>query len=203
LLGWYKTLIVAIICIFLSLSGSRAQDTIQYIGSDTLRFEVQDTVFTPKHSPTRAAILSAVMPGMGQIYNKKYWKLPLVYGGLGVCGYFIVHFNNIYNQYLNAYVLYNKNPSNTSVLDGLPLFNKTWDINRQLIFYKDNNRRYRDLNVLIFCGVYVLNIIDATVDAYLFNYDISDDLSLRIQPTMINNFANISSPGLKLSFTFK
>jgi hypothetical protein len=139
---------------------------------------------------------------MGQLYNKKYWKLPLIYGGMGTVGYYIIHFNNLYQQYQHAYVRYNKYGKKDVLVD-LPRFNMDWDINRQLVFYKDNYRRYRDLNVLIMGGIYVLNIIDATVDAYLFNYDISNKISLHIEPTMINNYASLAAPGLKFSFTFR
>jgi hypothetical protein len=169
---------------------------------DTLRTDIKDTVPMFRHSPTRAAILSAVMPGMGQIYNKKYWKLPFIYGGMGTLGYFVVHWNNLYQKYLNAYIHYNKF-KDESVLDGLPNFNKKWDINTQLNWYKDTYRRWRDLCFLFTGAIYMLNIIDATVDAYLFNYDISADLSMRIEPTMINTYARETAPGIKLSFSLR
>jgi hypothetical protein len=185
---------------FLSPQVGKAQDTlhVKVKAQDTLRLDVKDTIFKIRHYPTRAAILSAVLPGSGQIYNKKYWKLPLIYGGMGVLGYYIIHFNNLYQKYLNAYIRYNKF-GDKSLLIGLPKFSETSDINRQLVWYKDNYRRYRDMDVLLLGAVYVLNIIDATVDAYFFNYDISDDLSLRIEPTIINSYASKVTPGLKLS----
>jgi hypothetical protein len=189
---------------FLTIQVGKTQDTLRTEIKDTLRTEIKDTVPMFRHSPTRAAILSAVVPGMGQIYNKKYWKLPLIYGGIGTLGYFVVHWNNLYQKYLNAYIHYNKFNKDESVLDGLPIkINKSWDINTQLNWYKDNYRRWRDLCALFAGAIYVLNIIDATVDAYLFNYDISADLSMRIEPAMINTYARQATPGIRLSFSLR
>jgi hypothetical protein len=179
------------ILFFLTIQVGKSQDTI--------RSDVKDTIVMFSHSPTRAAIMSAVVPGMGQIYNKKYWKVPLVYGGLGTLGYFIIHFNNLYQKYLNAYIQYNKF-GNKLILHDLPNFNFEYpDVNRQLVWYKDTYRRWRDMDIMLFGAVYILNIIDATVDAYLFNYDISEDLSIRIEPTFINTYASKGTPGFKLS----
>jgi hypothetical protein len=175
---------------FLTSFEGKSQDS-------TLRFEVQDTFVKVKHSPTRAALLSAIVPGMGQIYNKKYWKVPLIYGGLGALGYYIVHFNNLHRQYLNAYIQYKKF-GNSEPLYHLPKFAPEYQIEAQLKYYKDTYGRWRDMDVMFFGAVYILNIIDATVDAYLFNYDISEDLSLRIEPALINTYASKGAPGLKL-----
>jgi hypothetical protein len=184
------------------------------IGSaqDTIRFEVKDTLVKIKHSPTRAAMLSAVFPGMGQMYNKRYWKVGVLYAGMGTLVYFIGHFNNLYNDYLNAYIHYNKfgdisplrNLENyKTIYKANPnFFNTKENVNRFLTIYKDNYRRYRDMDVLILAGVYLLNIIDATVDAYFFNYDISNNLSLKVQPALINNQAYSGATfGLKLCFS--
>jgi hypothetical protein len=192
--------------VFLATSVGKTQDTITHVHKDTISQiikdtippEIQDTFVKVHHSPTRAAILSAVMPGMGQIYNKKAWKVPFIYGGLGVLGYYIVKFNNLYLQYQNAYVQYYKF-TNVEILKTLPRFSFENDIKRQLVWYKDTYRRWRDMDVLLFGAVYILNIIDATVDAYLFNYDISQDLSLRLEPTLINTYSFKGTPGLKLS----
>lgn len=168
---------------------------------DTIRFEVSDTLKSLKHSPTRAAILSAVFPGMGQIYNKKYWKVPILYAGLVTTAYFILHFNNLYTDYLNGYINYSKY-KDINAIQHLKKINFNYpDINVQLVFYKDIYRRYRDLDVLIFGGIYLLNIIDATVDAYFFNYDISDDLSMRVQPTYIQGQVNQGAFGIRLCFS--
>lgn len=180
-----------------------AQDSISFQSKDTLRTDISDTVTVKYHSPTRAALLSAVFPGMGQIYNRKYWKLPLVYGGLGTLGYLVVHYNKLYQQYHDAYVQYYKY-GNTEILYTLPKFNMSYSISRQLEFYKKTYRRYRDMDILLFCGVYMLNIIDATVDGYLLNYDISDKLSMHVEPALVNgSLACNPSLGLKLSFDFR
>jgi hypothetical protein len=172
---------------------------------DTLRYDVTDSVVKIVHSPTRAAILSAVFPGMGQIYNKKYWKLIILYGGMGTLGYFINHWDGKYNDYLNGYINFSKYKNRDAIKD-LKYINTSWSdafIISQLKRAKDNYRRWRDLNFLFMFGVYVLNIVDATVDAYFFNYDISDDLSLKVRPAILNGIADKSTFGLKICFTLR
>ena len=143
---------------------------------------------------------------MGQIYNKKYWKLILVYGGLGTFGYFVNHWDSKYNQYLNGYINFSKYKDRRAIQD-LKYINQIAGSDELIIQNleraKDQYRRWRDMNALGFIGIYVLNIVDATVDAYFFNYDISDDLSLKVRPTMLNNIANTSAFGLKLCFTIR
>lgn len=174
--------------------------------SDTLRFNVTDSILKPVHSPTRAAILSAVFPGMGQVYNKKYWKLILVYGGLGAFGYFVNHWDSKYNEYLNGYINFSKYHDRTAI-QHLKYINQIVGSDQLIIDNlrrsKDQYRRWRDLNALGFLGIYILNIVDATVDAYFFNYDISNDLSLKIRPTLLNSVANSGTFGIKLCFTIR
>jgi hypothetical protein len=172
---------------------------------DTLRFDLPDSVVKMIHSPTRAAILSAVFPGMGQIYNKKYWKLIIIYGGMGTLGYFITHWDAKYNDYLNGYINFSKYQNRDAVKDlkYINVLGSDAFITSQLKRAKDNYRRWRDLNVLFMFGVYVLNIVDATVDAYFFHYDISDDLSLKVRPTLLNTIAYQPTFGIKICFTLR
>ena len=124
---------------------------------------------------------------------------------MGTLGYFINHWDGKYNDYLNGYINFSKYKNRDAIKD-LKYINTSWSdafIISQLKRAKDNYRRWRDLNFLFMFGVYVLNIVDATVDAYFFNYDISDDLSLKIRPAILNNIADKSTFGLKICFTLR
>lgn len=144
------------------------------------------------HSPHKATIYSALVPGLGQIYNKKYWKLPIIYGLTGVFIYAFDFNNDQYNKYKNAYA--DLSAEKISDFEG---YTKS-----QVLRLKDGYRRNRDLNVIVLAGIYMLNIIDATVDAHLFDYDISEDLSLNIQPVVNRTFDNQSALGVSCSFSF-
>lgn len=140
----------------------------------------------PEHSPRKATIYSAVLPGMGQIYNKKYWKVPLIYIGFGAFGYFIDWNNDQYVLYRQAYADIVDDDPNTNSFEDLN-FEGRWDGQTQqfttaLQRAKDNARRNRDLVIISTAAFYALNIIDASVDAHLFNFDISDDLTMRWIP---------------------
>ena len=148
------------------------------------------------HSPKKAALYS-LLPGLGQAYNKKYWKIPVVYAGLGTIGYF-AHWNNSnYKLTKTAYLhLDDKDPTKTDYLKlkGIEYYNlenpgdvaklKTAIIRNQAVY-----RRNRDLLFICMFAFYGLNIIDASVDAHLFNFDMGDDLTMNWQPSMmrVNN----------------
>lgn len=147
-------------------------------------------------NPKRAMWLAIVLPGAGQIYNRKYWKLPIVYGGFIGCLYAATWNNQMYHDYQQAYMdIMDDNPQTHSYDQFLHLGKTVDETNiddyRQLFKRrKDYYRRYRDLSIFIMIGVYALSIIDAYVDASLSEFDISDDLSLRIQPAVIKNGAS-------------
>ncbi len=151
-----------------------------------------DSVKTMKpvavHSPRKATIYSAVLPGLGQIYNRKYWKVPIVYGGFVTLGYFINFNNNEYTKYRQAYSDIIDNDPNTNSHMSLKVNpsllkpeNKA-DYTEALRGAKDGWRRNRDLVVIGTAVFYALNIIDASVDAHFFNFDISDDLAIKWAP---------------------
>jgi len=146
------------------------------------------------HSPHKATIYSAVVPGLGQIYNKKYWKLPVIYGLTGIFIYSFDYNNTQYNKYKNAYADFQS--KKITEFEG-------YTDEAIILRIKDNYSRNRDLNVISLAALYLLNILDATVDAHLFYYDISDDLSLNIQPTVKFAVDNQSAYGLSLCFSFK
>ncbi len=145
------------------------------------------------HSPATASILSTLVPGLGQVYNKKYWKVPIVYGGLSTL-YFMVDWNNRrYLRFKNASKLYPHDEFN-----GV----RTRD---ELNIYRDSYRKNRDVCFLGFVAVYVLNILDANVDANFYDWNVDDNLAFRIEPTIINdNFASINytQPAFGLSCKF-
>lgn len=141
----------------------------------------------------RAMWLAIVLPGAGQIYNRKYWKLPIVYGGFVGCAYAMRWNNQMYRDYSQAYMdLMDDDPNTQSYNQFLHLGAKIDESNIQrykTLFKnrKDRFRRWRDLSFFCIVGVYALSIIDAYVDASLSEFDISKDLSLRVEPTIINN----------------
>jgi hypothetical protein len=145
--------------------------------------------------PKRATLL-AIIPGAGQIYNRKYWKLPIFYGGFLGCIYAWRWNNQMYSDYSQAYVdLCDGNPDTDSYNKFLHL-GITIDENNadqyKGIFKsrKDKYRRWRDLSIFVMIGVYALSIIDAYVDASLSKFDISDDLSIEVKPAVINGSDN-------------
>lgn len=154
------------------------KDTINYKEIDPLR-------------PTKAAFYSAMLPGLGQAYNKKYWKIPIVYGAIGASLYFYLSNNTKYNSFRDAY---------KQRLLGIPdqyfgVFDDTRLIAGQR-FYQRN----RDLSLLICVALYALNIVDANVDAHLIQFNVSDKLSFQpeVYPNQINN-----KPNVGLTFNYK
>lgn len=148
-----------------------------------------------KPNPTKATLL-ALVPGMGQIYNRKYWKLPIVYGAFMGCYYAISWNNENYTDYKQAYfdIMSTDPKTNDSWRDFIPGGNRMTEEEQNtkiedtqfvslLKRNKDSFRRYRDLSIIITVGVYAISIIDAYVDAQLFDFDISPDLTMRIEPT--------------------
>ena len=136
----------------------------------------------PIHSPRKAAFYSAVLPGLGQIYNREYWKLPLVYAAMGITtGTFIFNMNK-YRTYRDAYRI--RMDGNEDTIDDYTQYTDS-----QLKYLRDGYREYVDYSVLVFVLAYGLNIVDATVFAHLRSFDMSDDLSMKIVPTVIDNRA--------------
>ncbi|MDY3090676.1 MAG: DUF5683 domain-containing protein [Porphyromonas sp.] len=139
------------------------------------------------------ALLWAILPGGGQIYNRKYWKLPIVWGSLATCGYFIAFNGRMYSEYHAAYRdLMSADPAtNTAWLAFAPQGTKAEDygqfesLKSTLKRGNDYYRRYRDLSIVLAIGIYGLSMLDAYVDAELFTFDISPDLSMRVAPTML------------------
>lgn len=149
-----------------------------------------------KPDPKRAMWLAIVLPGAGQIYNRKYWKLPIIYGGFLGCIYAMRWNNQMYLDYSQAYLdIMDDDPTTKSYTQFLHLgttINSSNESRYKDIFKsrKDKYRRWRDLSFFCMLGVYALSIIDAYVDASLSQFDISDDLSLRLQPAVMSGSTN-------------
>ena len=143
--------------------------------------------------PQRALWLALVIPGGGQIYNRKYWKLPIVYGGFMGCIYALTWNNMMYKDYSQAYLdIMDDDPGTASYNKFLHLGRQINDSNMErykTIFKsrKDKYRRWRDMSFFVMVGIYALSVIDAYVDAELSVFDISKDLSLKVQPAVIGN----------------
>lgn len=159
---------MALVCLSLD-----AQDTgYRIVQADTISVDS----LMQFHSPRKASMYSAVFPGLGQIYNKKYWKLPLVYGGLGVLAYSAVWNSRQYSTYFDLYKFMTDN--GYQEWEG-----RTLD---EVEYYKSSFLRYKNLMTILTVGFYVIQIVDASVDAHLIDYDISDDISLRVDPVLLD-----------------
>lgn len=176
------------------------------VPADSLKKEIDQEIWVP--NPTKATWLALVIPGGGQIYNRKYWKLPIFYGGFAGCAYALTWNSKMYKDYSTAYKdAMNGNMQSSSITDLLPPGYKISEtqLKELLRKRKDTYRRYRDLSIFAFIGVYLLSVIDAYVDAELSNFDITPDLSMKVEPAVIDNRINNSSNrsvGLQCSFRF-
>ncbi|MBQ3700478.1 MAG: hypothetical protein II886_11320 [Prevotella sp.] len=148
---------------------------------------------TWKPNPQRALWLALVLPGAGQIYNRKFWKLPIIYGGFIGCIYALTWNNMMYKDYSQAYLdIMDDDPGTASYNKFLHLGRVITPENEEKykeIFKsrKDKYRRWRDMSFFVMLGVYAISVIDAYVDAELSAFDISKDLSLKVEPTVIPN----------------
>lgn len=173
----------------------------QEIKTDTVAFA--DTSVS-KHSPRKAVIMSAILPGMGQVYNQKYWKVPIIYAAIGTLTYFIIDYNKKYNTYVNAYndyLAFQKGDLTKTSFQDIRKLDLYEDKTNALKFYKDFYRRWRDLDVLILAGVYVLNIIDANIDAHFFHFDIGDEITLDVSP-YLKPYREANNFGLSVNVKF-
>ena len=176
------------------------------VPADSLKKEINQKIWVP--NPTKATWLALVIPGGGQIYNRKYWKLPIFYGGFAGCAYALTWNSKMYKDYSTAYKdAMNGNMQSSSITDLLPPGYKISEtqLKELLRKRKDTYRRYRDLSIFAFIGVYLLSVIDAYVDAELSNFDITPDLSMKVEPAVIDNRIDNSSNrsvGLQCSFRF-
>lgn len=165
-----------------------------------------DDVFQFKPNPQKA-VFYALVPGLGQIYNRKYWKLPILYGAFVGLSYGVSWNNKYYTDYKQAYIdILDTDPNTNSYINMLPAGQSMEEINQDwfvsvLKQKKEVYRRYRDLNIIGIFGLYALSIVDAYVDAHLFDFDISQNLTLRLQPHIEYN-TNQPTFGLQCRLKF-
>lgn len=177
--------------------------SVQAQQNDSLINKIKEDSIQSKHavnkaiysSARKASIMSACLPGLGQVYNKKYWKIPVIYAALGGLGYWGLTSQTKYKFYSNNLRLEN---------DGDPAtLNTSGYSTDQLITQKRYYRKYRDMAVIAGILVYLVNIIDANVDAHLKTFDVSDDLSLQVKPYSNLDYNNKLQAGLTLKLNFK
>lgn len=214
--GSFLVLIFALVCFVMpmrSLANGLVVDSC-VDESNELTFPT-DTIIAKndtvkKHSPTRAAIYSAVLPGLGQVYNKQYWKVPIVYAGAAVSGY-LIYYN--YSVYSNIHQAFKDRKDGDTTLEhehftvktlGKPLEVDLTQFNDgELLQLRTTYRRDLDLSVLLAVGVYAINIIDAIVFAHLYDFDVSEDLSLRVQPDFNYTSQGLAKPAMQVGLTYR
>ena len=149
-----------------------------------------------RHSPLYATLFSLAVPGLGQAYNRKYWKIPIVYAGLGGLGYALYHTTSNFYGYRNAYRLQvDENPYTYGEYKGVSNA-------AELKSYRDYYKRYVDLTAILTGVWYALNLVDAAVDAHLFDWNMKDDIHLSWQPAMLPAANQASVPGVRLNLSF-
>lgn len=208
------------VCLFIVLSNYAAQAQVDSLKTDSVHLKVVDkpllidSAKTPVHEdtiiasdtstfllkkrrvPAKATLYSMILPGLGQAYNGKYWKIPIIYTLFGTMYYFIADNDQKYKDFKYAY----KNFENEDLKPGW--VNESISDAKYLKERMDFYKRNRDLNIILGGLIYLLNILDANVDAHLMDFDVSEDLALRIEPDIINYQAvqkksNVSGFGIK------
>lgn len=186
-------------------------DSVSIVHADTIavivppeldRTMAADTGFVFNPNPTRAVWMSVLFPGLGQIYNRSFWKLPIIIGGFMGLGYATSWNNGMLRDYTRAYSdIMDSDPSTKSYMDFFPPTTQESDLDREwltnvLKSRKDYYRRNRDLCIICMVGVYLLSIVDAYVDASLSHFDISPTLSMDVSPTLIPDRHSTCYPGV-------
>jgi hypothetical protein len=188
--------IAAVFLLALPLTGQAQRDSlIVTSGPDTALIKS----YAKRYNPRKALLLAAVVPGLGQAYNKKYWKIPLVYGGMYALGrYGIKFYNDIYVEY-RGHIFYNlerglNDPNDINVTTGYTL--------AQLRRIADKARRERDFTIILMGGVYILQMIDAHVDAHLKEFDLNPNLQVSIEPSFSQDAVLGRQSGVSIVFRF-
>jgi hypothetical protein len=166
--------------------------------TDTTFVELPDSIREKEHSPTKATIMSACLPGLGQVYNKKYWKVPVLYAGFGLMTYFIYTNADQYLNYKCAYIESADGNLNGSYSDLTQKYSTD-----DLLSNREYYRRNLEISILITVVWYALNILDATVDAHLYTFNISENLTLKAEPALLpTGFGYKPAGGVKLCLHF-
>lgn len=195
---------LTVICFGVSAQDTTAveEDRVIVETVDTLDQEVPDTVairsYAERFSPRKAILYAAVLPGLGQVYNKKYWKLPLVYGGIVFIGYYIKTYNDLYTEY-KGHLFYNLENGLRRESDENPQVDLTTGQLRRIV---NESRRERDFMIILMGGMYILQMVDAHVDAHLKEFDLNPRLQVSIEPTMDQNVMTGRTTGFAVVLRF-
>jgi len=192
------------------------------VATDTTEVTPKQEAAIRKIVPRKATIRSLILPGLGQAYNRQYYKIPFIYAGFGVMGYLFVKYRDLAKQAEDGYrlLLYGYNMNVSLPVNSVPdLLAKTAQVHvtvdqvvigNQIIHTTtgakagyDLYRRYRDMNILLSVGLWALNIVEANVAAHLKTFDLSDDISMRIEPKALPVPGAGFVPGVRVAFTFK
>ena len=157
-------------------------------------FLISFNLFAQNKSPNKSAILSVACPGLGQIYNKSYWKSPIFIFGIGASIYSYQYYNTKFEKYKEAYI-YRTDQDENTIDEYINIYSES-----NLITLQDYYRNKKDLSIIIGSIIYILNIVDAYVDAHLFTYNIDDDLSLSIKPRLMENNTTAGIISMKIEF---
>lgn len=210
-----KSLLICLILLLPAIVWGQEQSSVRLQQTDTTA--VRPPVEDKKPDAMRAVWMGALVPGLGQIYNESYWKLPIVYGGFMGCIYAITFNGNKYADYNTAYrdLTMDSLHGRVSETDPNKSYNKVlpkgYDIQRMggvatytntLNNWQNTYHRYRDISILATVLVYGLSLIDAFVDAKLYDFDISPDLSLQIEPQIYHDLQNRRSAEIHLAIQF-
>ncbi|MBO7055215.1 MAG: hypothetical protein J6W37_07510 [Bacteroidales bacterium] len=199
-----KLILLGFIC-FLGLRTFAQEDTDTLIALQEVTKETADSI-EKKHSPKTAAILSTILPGAGQIYNNSWWKVPIVYAGFAGIGYglyfyqdYYKSFKTAYNNYRNPYLEQGLNPPADTILT---VRGETGYSPVNVQQGRDFYRKYRDLCIIGLGVWYLANILDAYTEAHLFEFDVSDDLSVQWQPTFYYRQTSMATAALPSGIKF-
>lgn len=191
-----------IFCFLLGMTCTMVYGQNNQEASDSVIIEREDTVlmksYAARYDPRKALLYAAVVPGMGQIYNKKYWKLPLVYGGFVAVGFNINRFQNA-NKKFKDQLFYNLQRGLVDPNDENPITGFT---TRQLRSAVDKSRRERDFWIIMVGAMYLLQIVDAHVDAHLKEFDLNPNLKVRVEPTHEKNTVTGRQTGVSITIKF-
>lgn len=180
-----------------------AQDQPAPAGDSVIVESYRDTVliqsYARRYSPRKALLYAAVVPGLGQIYNKKYWKLPLVYGGLFACGYAVKFYGDQYTEYRSVVFQAVENGVGENEIDADLGMENTLSAYRTAT---DKARRERDFYMIIMGAVYLLQMVDAHVDAHLKEFDLNPQLKVRIEPMMEDSYFAGRNTGFSILMRF-
>lgn len=172
--------------------------------ADTIRTEEKElaVILKKRFDPRKATLLSAALPGLGQAYNRQYWKVPLIYAGAATIGYFIIYNNQEYVKYRDWYIA-QRTASENKIVPLPVMYNGAPASIERLKYAKDVTRRNRDLTIILAGLLYTLNIVDANVFAHLKGFTLSEDLAMSVTPGAYSPTNAFTAAGVTVKLHFK